>query len=524
MAHSDVNRPTSRPLGHLAHYSIQPVSLPLESEPPQPEVAGEDFLYHLSRGSELLRENRIEAAKEALELALNFRPLDLRSQGLLGVVYFRLGLYPRAIEIYRQIVEALDEEISPKVNLALCYVKTGQHHAARELLEDVVRREPEHYRAWAYLGLVFQFQRDYAKAEAAFERARQPGMAERMRQLGAQLEPTTNPALGSATAAERWALQAAAGDALDELDEKSEPFRLDGSQESDRTVLGRWKANEPGEEVVTSADRLPTALIRASSASARPFSFEAPPLPEDLVQPSSSDASSAPTQLMTDTVTKVRDALAYRRAALRDWVARHRPRWDAHACWVAGDARTLAVELSEPFAVRADAVTMVSPAASAKGAIRLLNRDASNQVGEPLGGSRSPIVGFIGPGRLSARVTTGALEVIELADETLVVQSRLLFGLSLGLTYECLTLKLNRQQLEVVRLRGRGVAVLQLASTPMTLDVATDDAAQRDLIVRNNELVGWTANVIPEALDAAEAPGHSRDFLVLRGDGVAIVT
>ena len=62
--------------------------------------AAEDFLFHLYRGSELLQENRVREAKEELERALSFQPRDAEGQGLLGVVYFRLGMYPRAISIY----------------------------------------------------------------------------------------------------------------------------------------------------------------------------------------------------------------------------------------------------------------------------------------------------------------------------------------------------------------------------------------------------------------------------------------
>ncbi|HEY5957679.1 MAG TPA: tetratricopeptide repeat protein [Polyangiaceae bacterium] len=514
MAHSDANRPTSRPLGNLGRYSLQPVALPLESESPPREIASEDFLYHLSRGSELLKENRVEDAKVALELALSLQPLDLRGQGLLGVVYFRLGLYPRAIEIYRQIVEALDEEISPKVNLSLCYVKTGQHHAARELLEEVVRREPEHHRAWAYLGLVFQFQRDYAKAESAFERARQPSMAERMRHLAAALDPALRePAL---TTSERRELQAAARGAFEELDAKSDPFLLDGSKQSAAPMPGKWHATEPGEESIP-ADR------RQSWATPlRPPSLVPPPLPSPIPAELSEDH---PTQLMGDSVTKVRDALSANRAVLCNWMARHRLSWSAaraNGCCTL-DARTLAVELIEPFAVRASAVVMLSPTAVAKRELRLLCERRDNSPGEPLGGARSPIVGFTGPGKLLARVTTGQLELIELTGDSLIVQKHMLFGLSLGLSYEFQTLRFQYRSLEIIRLGGRGLVALQLPSTPVSLEVMSDALSHRDLAVRIDELVGWTARVQLESVDSAEAPGHSRDFIALSGDGTAIV-
>src|SRR5512147_2487731 len=70
---------------------------------PEDEGANEDFLFHLYRGSELLQDNRAHEAKEEVERALHLQPHDAKGQDLLAVVYFRLGLYPRAISIYEQL-------------------------------------------------------------------------------------------------------------------------------------------------------------------------------------------------------------------------------------------------------------------------------------------------------------------------------------------------------------------------------------------------------------------------------------
>src|SRR5258708_3545941 len=108
------------------------------------EAVQEDFLFHLYRGSELLQESRILEAKEELEYALTMQPSDPKGQDLLGAVYFRLGLYPRAIQIYEQLTLQFARDVSVKVNLALCYLKTGQPEPARRTLQDAVRLNPEH--------------------------------------------------------------------------------------------------------------------------------------------------------------------------------------------------------------------------------------------------------------------------------------------------------------------------------------------------------------------------------------------
>src|SRR5262245_9027127 len=88
------------------------------------DAAREEFLFHLYRGSELLQDGRGHEAKEELESALRLQPLEAKGQDLLAVVYFRLGLYPRAIDIFTELVKAFPKERTPRINLALCYLKT----------------------------------------------------------------------------------------------------------------------------------------------------------------------------------------------------------------------------------------------------------------------------------------------------------------------------------------------------------------------------------------------------------------
>src|ERR1700677_4771202 len=83
------------------------------------DVASEDFLFHLYRGSELLQDNRVLEAKEELEQALTLQPRDPKGQDLLAVVYFRIGLYPLAIQIYEQLKRDNPRDPSLRLNLAL---------------------------------------------------------------------------------------------------------------------------------------------------------------------------------------------------------------------------------------------------------------------------------------------------------------------------------------------------------------------------------------------------------------------
>src|SRR5262245_49760824 len=144
------------------------------------DIAGEDFLFHLYRGSELLQDNRVHDAKAELEQALSLQPSDPKGQDLLGIVYFRLGMYPRAIAIYERLVHLHPAAVEPRINLALSYLKTGQPAQARAELEKVLEHNPSHSRAWAYLGLSFKAMGDYERASHAFAAGGHDQMARRL--------------------------------------------------------------------------------------------------------------------------------------------------------------------------------------------------------------------------------------------------------------------------------------------------------------------------------------------------------
>src|SRR5579884_847640 len=108
------------------------------------DVTQEDFLFHLYRGSELLQENRVLEAREELEYALTMQPSDPKGQDLLAAVYFRLGLYPRAVQIHEALAAQFPRDVSVKINLALGYLKTGQPELARSVLQEAVALNPEH--------------------------------------------------------------------------------------------------------------------------------------------------------------------------------------------------------------------------------------------------------------------------------------------------------------------------------------------------------------------------------------------
>lgn len=158
----------------------------------------DDFLFHLYRGSDMLLQDRVLEAKEELERALSLSPQDAKSQDLLAGVYFRLGVYPRAIEIWERLSSAYPRDAALRVNLALALFKTGQADDALAHLHQALRIQPDHERAWGYLGLVYWRKGHLEQARDAFLRGGQASMARRMEEAIQQASrdsegPSTQP-------------------------------------------------------------------------------------------------------------------------------------------------------------------------------------------------------------------------------------------------------------------------------------------------------------------------------------------
>ena len=230
-------------------------------------VADEDFLYHLYRGSEMLMGGRVVEAKEELEQALRRQPADAKSHDLLAAVYFRLGFYPRAIEIWLRLAEAYPNDATLRVNLALALLKTGQPADSLTHLHIALQLVPDHDRAWGYLGLVMWRLGRFAEAREAFLRGGQASMARRMEDvLGSSAGTVVAPGVAELEARDAAAVRDAADQAMAEFELDEPTFRLaEESPRPPRRATGEWRAVELGEEKVPRR-----ATIRGLPAAAPP--------------------------------------------------------------------------------------------------------------------------------------------------------------------------------------------------------------------------------------------------------------
>ncbi|MHB8874964.1 MAG: tetratricopeptide repeat protein [Myxococcaceae bacterium] len=140
----------------------------------------EEFLHQLYRGGELLAAGKVIEAKDHLEKAFSLQPKNEKGQNLLGLTYFKLGLFDRASEIYETLVRENPADPTLRVNLGLVYLKTnGLQRAIREF-ETATDLAPEHKKAHNYLGLALAQAGEYGRAREHFVEAGSEAMAAKM--------------------------------------------------------------------------------------------------------------------------------------------------------------------------------------------------------------------------------------------------------------------------------------------------------------------------------------------------------
>lgn len=474
--------------------------------PPSSNFDGEDFLYHLYRGSELLQDNCVPEAKEELERALKLQPRDTEGQGLLGVVYFRLGLYPRAIGIYEEIVKAVPNEITPRVNLGLCYLKTGQTHLARDVLEEIIQRVPDHLRAWGYLGLTYERLGELAKAEAAFEKAGQPHLSRRMARLiadQAQLQQEPEDP-------ERVEVRLAAADAVQELDGREGGFsRARPEADSDPSRSGRWRAVELGDASVPPLPR----QRRAPSLVGR-----LGPVVPAISDPSELGRDSVPPPASLRAPPSMRAPMATSGTlALEGGLAFPEP----PARVLIHGSRIGTFVTGEGFFGRSDALSSVVRTGEPLAPAPLMRRLRGRETAEPFGPGSSVWHSYEGACR--GVVIAGRdrmLWAIELGGEFVYVRESSLLAFESSVRYENGRLAAGgREPVAMVQLSGTGFAVLETHGAVSALSVGQDTQA----VVRVDDVMGWTGRLLGQAVGIEASPGRLPGAVSFSGEGALLL-
>jgi uncharacterized protein (AIM24 family) len=131
----------------------------------------------VSRGSDLLKQGKLDDAQKAFRAALLLDGENPRILALLGLTHFRAGQFPQARPIYEELVERAPTDASHRLNLGLVYLKLGDSDKAIGSLEASRSLDPSQGRAISYLGLAYARAGRYAEAYRSFLMAGQSDLA-----------------------------------------------------------------------------------------------------------------------------------------------------------------------------------------------------------------------------------------------------------------------------------------------------------------------------------------------------------
>ncbi len=160
----------------------------------QDPLGEEEFLAQLYKGGELLAAGKVVEAKGYLEVANRIHPKNEKAQNLLGLAYFKLGVFDRAAEIYEALVVENPSDPTLRVNLGLVYLKTNALDRSIGEFQTATDLQPDHKKAHNYLGLALAQAGDYSRARQHFVLAGSDAMAEKMARAianGAPSAPVT---------------------------------------------------------------------------------------------------------------------------------------------------------------------------------------------------------------------------------------------------------------------------------------------------------------------------------------------
>jgi tetratricopeptide (TPR) repeat protein len=445
---------------------------PSADEPTMGELrsAGGDaaIVAQLQQAAEHLRAERLDELRASLDKLTATAPDDLRVQNLRGLYLFRVERYAEAREVYRVLVIDHPRDTALRLNLGLTELKLGDNVAAGDSLRRVTEAEPNNQRAQGYLGLALMRGGDLRGAQAAFQRAGQHELEERVAKRIVELEEEGN--------LQRTELERAAS-AGSSLLEGEQPFRsIDGEDSSTPATAagaGRWQTRAAGE-------RLPL-----------PTDDPASRLPALRIHPPEAIASFANARMLRAAAGGEAFALA--------------------------EGGLLVTHVGERLYTR----TIGAIASSSSLTFEPVRRRVRGQsVEEGFGEDIEAMFLASGKGTMLVSPRGGHFVLLRLEDDILYVRERHIFAFEDSLGWENGRMPGANADVEpprVVQFRGQGRVVVRSAQPLFTLKLE----AETSHIVDALALAGWIGRVQPRLLRTEQ--GEATPYVECSGEGVLLI-
>ncbi len=482
------------------------------------------------RGSEALKQGKLDEASKAFRAALLIDDNNTRVLALLGLVHFRGNQFEQARAIYEDLVERAPTDASHRLNLGLVYLKLGDGTKAISSLEASRALDPSQGRAVSYLGLAYARAGRYAEAYRSFLLAGQSELASEIEtnlttaeregihaqlartglDLGARTSSrdipvvarTSSKELGLAPAAR--AVPRESNDAVNaknpasepELEFKAEPAPVAPDPAvphmlSPRSSLRNSESvqfvlpKSPAPQVVDGRSRLSAALETATPASsipgARTASSSHPPIPlsqlatEDLVRPDEGEE-----------------------------------RFEISA------SGALVIRVDQRLFTRLEGVHATGGDLAFEPALR---RSRGHQSEERFDYGGPPLHVVTGHGYMIAVPGKKPFTAVTLDDDIFYLREDLVFAFEATLRWENGHVPGLRGRLPVVQFRGDGSVVLR-SEQPLTRVKLPPNGI---VYVDASRLAGWIGRVIPRAVVPPPGAPMGDVCVECTGEGVVLI-
>lgn len=462
------------------------------------------------RGSEALKQGKLDDAQQAFRAALLIDEDNPRVLALLGLVYFRGNQFGQARTIYEDLVERAPTDASHRLNLGLVYLKLGDGTKAINSLEASRALDPSQGRAVSYLGLAYARAGRYAEAYRSFLLA---GQGELASEIEANL-----------TTAEREGIHAQL--ARTGLDLGSWTASRDLAPAASDAVIAKQPQPEPEPEF--KAEPPPAARdpavphVRSSRSSLRnseSVQFVLPKSPTPLVADGRSmlsaaieiatPASSIP---VARTSASSHPPIPLSQLATEDLV---RPD-DGDERFEIYSSGALVIRVDHRVHTRLDGVYATGGDLAFEPALR---RSRGHQTDERFDYGGPPLHVVTGHGYMIAVAGKQPFTAVTLDDDIFYLREDLVFAFESTLRWENGHVPGLRGRLPMVQFRGDGAVVLR-SEQPLTRVKLPPSGI---VYVDASRLAGWIGRVIPRAVVPPTGAPMGDVCVECTGEGVVLI-
>jgi len=522
------------------------------------------------RGSELLKQGKLDEAQRAFRAALDLDPENAKVLALLGLSHFRANQFDLARPIYEALVDLAPTDASHRLNLGLVYLKLNDAEHAITSLEASRAIDPSQGRAVSYLGLAYARAGRYAEAYRSFLLAGQHELATEIEvnltpperdaihnQLGrtpagpqpavartltphaisrtvtppadviavprTRSEPRTKPP--SAPPPKRSPSQelAVVSTAAVEMSARQEvPRDSQGMDAAPEHALGRpsdpafaLHAPTKSPAPATSPARPAAAALTDSQVFVMVASDPAAPLPLDgrsmvslAVAAATPPSLAAPRTPAGGMAARPLSELATEELVSPD---------DGTDTFEIAANGALVIRVTERVMLRLDGVHVTGGDLTYEVAMR---RSRGHQTDEPFDDGGTPLHAVSGRGYLIAiPPATERFTAVVLDDDILYLREDLVFAFEATLRWENGNVPGLRGKLHVVQFRGDGALALRLERPLVRIKLPP----QGLVLVEAERLAGWIGRVIPRAVVSPRGGPMGTMCVECTGEGVVLV-